>query len=642
MTRVGVLLLCVVFVSLPTATFAADLERLKHNYPGLTVDLGAGLWASPLPMDFDHDGDFDLVVVAPDHPYNGTYFFENPQGKTKFPTFKPPRRISKGFTNVAPSYVDGQVHILSPGKEHPSFLEDGLERSKALGLPENIHPNKVRHNQWKYLDFDDDGNLDLIVGVEDWTEYGWDDAYNKQGVWTNGPMHGFVYWLRNAGTTAQPKYDRPVKVAAGGKPVDTFGLPSPNFSDFDGDGDLDLLCGEFLDGFTYFQNNGTRAKPEYATGRRLTSDGQPVKMDLQMIVPVAFDWDLDGDSDLIVGDEDGRVALIEHTGKTADGMPQFLPPRYFQQQADDVKFGALATPHGFDWDGDGDQDILCGNTAGYIGFIENLSGPGVAAPKLAAPKQLTAAGEVIRIQAGPNGSIQGPCEAKWGYTVLTAADWDHDQLPDLIVNSIWGRIVWYRNIGTRTKPQLDAAKPIEVQWPDKLEKPPKPAWNWWEPAGNELVSQWRTTPIAIDWNQDGLTDLVMLDHEGYFSFFERQRMNDRLVLLPGKRVLCDEKGMPLQLNSGRAGKSGRRKLCITDWDNDGKLDFLADSANANWYRQIEQRDDLFLFRDMGPLYKRDASGHSPSSTVIDWNGDGRPELLLGGEDGHLYYGARDE
>ncbi len=46
--------------------------------------------------------------------------------------------------------------------------------------------------------------------------------------------------------------------------------------------------------------------------------------------------------------------------------------------------------------------------------------------------------------AGPNGSIQGPCEAKWGYTTLTVADWDGDGLPDLVVNSIWGKVVWYQ------------------------------------------------------------------------------------------------------------------------------------------------------------------------------------------------------
>ena len=65
-------------------------------------------------------------------------------------------------------------------------------------------------------------------------------------------------------------------------------------------------------------------------------------MDLQMIVPVAFDWDKDGDLDLVCGDEDGRVAFIEHTGEVKDGLPQYRKPVYFQQKAKDVKFGALA------------------------------------------------------------------------------------------------------------------------------------------------------------------------------------------------------------------------------------------------------------------------------------------------------------
>ena len=97
--------------------------------------------------------------------------------------------------------------------------------------------------------------------------------------------------------------------------------------DFDNDGDLDLLCGEFLDGFTYYKNIGTRQTPEFSDGIRLRA-----RMDLQMITPVVLDWDRDGDPDIICGDEDGRVALIENTGKFTDkDVPVFLNPRYFQR-----------------------------------------------------------------------------------------------------------------------------------------------------------------------------------------------------------------------------------------------------------------------------------------------------------------------
>jgi FG-GAP-like repeat len=620
---------------------AAELRPLRYNNPGLVVDLGVGLWAWPLPMDFDGDGDPDLVVVCPDKPSNGTYVFENVSGNVKFPVFQPGRRISRGLQNVQVSYVAGEPVVMSPARSYPDFLKSGLEKPEKLKLPAKIgHKGKVRANQWKQVDFDGDGRLDLIVGIGDWSDYGWDDAWDKTGKWTNGPLHGNVYLLRNRGTNDKPAYDKPRKLTAGGKVIDVYGRPSPNFADFDGDGDLDLICGEFLDGFTYFENVGTRTKPRYAAGRRLVRNGKPVRMDLQMIAPVAFDWDKDGDMDLIVGDEDGRVALIENTGKLENGMPVFLPPRYFQQQAQDLKFGALATPTAIDWDGDGDQDILCGNTAGYIGFFENLGG---SPPKWAAPRLLRAGtearplqggGKTIRIQAGPNGSIQGPCEAKWGYTTLTAGDWDGDGLPDVMVNSIWGKVIWYRNVGTRRQPKLAAAQSVEVEWPGR---PPKPAWNWWNPKGKELVTQWRTTPVMVDWNRDGLMDLVMLDHEGYLTLFERSVRNRKRGLLPGRRIFCEISGNPLRLNSGRAGKSGRRKIVVVDWDGDGKLDVLANSKNADWWQNMGVRNGRTILTNRGPLFPRNVAGHTSSPTVVDFNRDGVPELLVGAEDGRLYY-----
>lgn len=653
--------LCVLFAASCFRAGAEGLERLKYNNPGLVVDLGVGLWAWPLPMDFDGDGDLDLVVNCPDKPYNGVYFFENNTGdtaKNKLPVFKPARRISKGLENVQVSYVNGNPRVLSPGTEHPDFLKTGLENGKKLPLPANIHPNKVRANMWRYVDFDGDGKLDLVVGVGDWTDYGWDNAYTPEGKWTNGPLRGFVYLARNTGTTAKPVYDKPVKVNAGGKPVETFGWPSPNFTDFDGDGDLDLLCGEFLDGFTYFENIGTRTAPKHAPGRRLTLDTDaktarpaawlaaqeaaklpgsphPLTMDLQMITPTAIDWDKDGDLDLIVGDEDGRVAFIENTGKfTADHTPQFLPPVYFKQEAEDLKCGALATPVGFDWDGDGDIDIISGNTAGYLMVYENLSGPGVEKPKWAAPKHLEADGEVIRPMAGYNGSIQGPAEAKWGYTTLSVADWDGDGLPDILMNSILGKVVWFKNIGTRKSPKLAAAQPIEVEWDGPQ---PTLAYGWLRPEGKALLTQWRTTPVAVDWNSDRLTDLVMLDQEGYLALFERAKRDGNPVLLAPKRVFCDEKGAPLLLSKGTAGKSGRRKICIVDWDGDGKLDILLNSSSANFLRQVAARDGKWFFQDMGPIVRQNIEGHDVSLTEVDFNGDGRPDFLGGAEDGRFYY-----
>ncbi|MHC4753748.1 MAG: FG-GAP-like repeat-containing protein [Planctomycetota bacterium] len=607
------------------------LERMKYNNPGLVVDLGVGLWGWPLPMDYDGDGDYDLVVSCSDKPYNGTYYFENQCGDVKMPVFKPGARIGRGYKNSQVSFVDGKARVLVPGMELVNFSNGGnFEKTVRLGDPVHKSKGRVRARQWKYCDYDGDGDMDLTVGIGDWTEYGWDNAFDSDGKWTKGPLHGYVYLVRNKGTTKEPVYAEPVKVMADGKAVDVYGMPSPSFADFDGDGDLDLLCGEFVDKFTYFENTGTRTRPKYAAGRLLTYHGKTLKMDLCMIVPVAIDWDKDGDVDVIVGQEDGRVAFMENTRKVVNGMPQFLPPVFFQQEAHDVKFGALVTPYSVDWDGDGDEDLICGNTAGYIGFIENLDGGNP--PKWAAPKYLKANGKVIHIQAGYNGSIQGPCEAKWGYTTLSVADWDHDGLADIMVNSIWGEVLWYRNIGTRQKPQLAAAERIEVEWPGET---PKPAWMWWQPKGKQLVTQWRTTPFIFDLNKDGLNDLVMLDHEGYLAFFERTGKDGKVKLLPGKRIFRDHNGETLRLNKRQAGGSGRRKICLADWDGDGIIDLLANSRNIDFFKGLT--GDSQKFKNEGLLDDRLLAGHTTSPTVVDWDKNGIPYLLVGAEDGYFYY-----
>ncbi|MFT5471403.1 MAG: putative neuraminidase [Verrucomicrobiales bacterium] len=656
-----------IFLLLVSTAAAQDLEQLKYNNPGLEVDLGVGLWAWPMPMDYDGDGDFDLVVACPDKPSNGVWFFENPSDdpKVKMPVFKAGVRLGPAGHNMQVSYVDGEARVLREGEEYVDFRENGFEKKEKIYPRSKIHPGKTRANMWRYVDWEGDGDQDLIVGVGDWSDYGWDHAYDAKGRWQNGPLHGWVYLIE----TLENGHAEPRKIEAGGVAIDVYGWPSPSFADFDGDGDLDLICGEFLDGFTYFENQGTREEPAYASGKRLRSDFRDLTMDLQMITPVALDWDRDGDVDLVCGDEDGRVALIENRGRMEEGAPSFESPRYFRQEADTLKFGALSTPFAFDIDQDGDEDIVCGNTAGYIGVFENLGSSGEA-PKFGEVELLGSIITVknpgtpvvhvlspLRLMAGPNGSIQGPAEAKWGYTTLSV----HNNA--ILANSIHGDVL--RITLGQGPPHSYASAGVDPQIPNIMDiQPvllksdsddlPEPAWSWADTVGGVLKTQWRTTPLSLDENH-----IVMLDHEGFLAEFEvlsEPKTNPQtpfgpslpaqtpepMVVDSGVRIFVDEDNNPIRLNKRSAGSSGRFKLAATDWDGDGRVDFLVNSENAIWYRNCEDRNGKIVLKKIGNLAKRKVSGHTSSPAVCDFDGDGKPDLLVGAEDGRIYFAKHDD
>lgn len=623
-----------------------EFTMLEYNNPGLIVDVSVGLWAWPMPMDFDEDGDMDLLVSCPDKPYNGTYYFENLTGGSN-PVFAPAKRLTEAVKNVQVSFTGQHPRVLVPGYELTDFRKTlGTEKDSLFSVQEILKDFKKspRFNQWKLVDYDSDSDNDIIVGIDDWSDYGWDNAFNSKGEWTNGPLHGYVYLIENENGA----YINRGRIKAGGKEIDVFGAPSPNFADFDGDGDLDLICGEFLDRLTWFENTGTREKPVYAQGKLLSNKAGIIKMDLQMIIPIAVDFDKDGYTDLVVGDEDGRVALIRNTGKLKNKMPLFESPFYFKQRALWLKFGALVTPVSVDWDDDGDEDIVAGNSAGYIGFIENL-GNNNGKPRWAAPVYLQSNGKTIRIQAGKNGSVQGPAEAKWGYTTLSVADWDGDGLKDIVINSIWGKVEWFRNTGKKGVPRLADSQPVKVKW--QPNGPPQPKWTWWKAQPDELVTQWRTTPFVTDWNKDGLADLVMLDHEGYLALFERAKdKKTGLTLLPGKRifygqpasafdgnhkVVTETPGL-LRLNARQNGGSGRRKFTMMDWNKDGLPDLVVNSLNASVLLNRGEKNGAWHFEDTVTLGTKVLAGHDTSPTPVNW-GQAGSGILIGAEDGHFYF-----
>lgn len=651
-----------------------QLHRLKYNHPGLQADIGLGIWGLPVILDYDGDGVDDLLVNSSGSQLGGLYWFRRAPGAGPFAAFQPPVRVGVGDRGLQVSGDGKQPVVMTPGKRYPDFRATLLENPVSIGFAPDFYVGP--QSQWRLADLDSDGVPELVIGVNDTRDYDWVSTqgaakrvFDEQGRWLNGALRGHVDWAKNIGTALEPHYAPAIQLLAGGQPLEVQGRPAPSPADFDGDGRVDLVCGSLLDELTFFRNLGG-AVPHFAAGRRVRQANGPIKMDLCMIEPTAVDWNGDGHPDLVVAEEDSRVAVILHTGRLTDGVPEFQPPRYLQQEADEVKLG--------------------GSPARW-----------------AAQRQLEAGGKTIRILAGGNGAIQGPGEAKWGYTVLSVSDWDHDGLPDIVVNSSWGRVVWFRNIGTRTLPQLATARPVEVEWGGPA---PKPAWNWWDPVGKELVTQWRSSVQVIDLDGDGLNDLVALDRDGYLACFPRRRIDGELKLLPPQRIFRVEDGAPsvydhshkpvsflapwdsgqneladcgpdgrlafhgwegegeggrrsylvtariaraesspvtaeiralgspLRLAGGWAGRSGRRKFILADWNGDGKPDLLVnDSMNVSYLENVAASPGQFVFRDRGSLDSTKLAGHDTCPAIVDWNGDGIPDLLVGAEDGHLYF-----
>ena len=57
----------------------------------------------------------------------------------------------------------------------------------------------------------------------------------------------------------------------------------------------------------------------------------------------------------------------------------------------------------------------------------------------------------------------------------------------------------------------------------------------------------------------------------------------------------------------------------------------------NFLKNVSTGPGSFVFRDMGRLDDRMLAGHDTSPTVVHWHADGIPDLLVGAEDGHLYF-----
>ncbi|MCH8545331.1 MAG: T9SS type A sorting domain-containing protein [Cryomorphaceae bacterium] len=283
------------------------------------------------------------------------------------------------------------------------------------------------------------------------------------------------------GTTASAQTFAPgITNPFGLTPVNTVNYPV--LIDIDGDGDLDIVTSELFGQLVYFENIGTVSSPLFAAPLRPNWKTDTLLVNFT-------DIDNDGDYDMIGIDFNGNIYVYENVGSSTN--PQFasgvINPYNINNSV--LSQGLLEL---VDIDNDGDLDLFAGLTNGSIYFFENIGTSN--SPDFGSTPVLNPFG----LDSFPSNRIP------------TFIDIDDDGDYDLLVNTIFGELHYYENIGSASSPQFGPRQvnPFNLSIPNGLSKFAKG-----------------------DIDDDGDTDLVLgamnLSNQdsAQFIFFENQMVN---------------------------------------------------------------------------------------------------------------------
>jgi hypothetical protein len=221
------------------------------------------------------------------------------------------------------------------------------------------------------LDANNDGLKDLLVSPFD-------------PSLTKGENFESVNLYLSNGTTSLPNYSLTSKNFLQDQMLDFGSGAYPVFFDYNGDGLVDVLVGNYgyydtctntaASGFQCFYtakialllNIGTMQEPVFKLVDRNIAHLDSLQ--LQSLIPSVADMDGDGDADLVCGNSKGKLVYCENvalTGQAADF--KLVDPAWKS-----IDVGDFAAPQLFDLDQDGLTDLVCGKRNGSLNFYKNM------------------------------------------------------------------------------------------------------------------------------------------------------------------------------------------------------------------------------------------------------------------------------